>query len=167
MNPGKILIADKDGVYLLKLTGDVRVTLCSSISDYIEKIFSGDKPREIYVDLIEAEGLDSTTLGLLTKLALHCRASLGMKPKLMCVNPGILRVLESMALDELFDILMSGDTADLEVREMDTVDADEDQIRQQVLDAHKILVEHNPGLWSEFVDLIATLEEDDSRQGRD
>ncbi len=160
MNPGKILVADQDGIYLLKLTGDVRVTLCASISDYIERIFSGQTPREIYVDLIEAEGVDSTTLGLLAKLALYCQEKLGFKAKLLCVNRSILRILESMELDELFDILVTPDSLKLETLELGQVDPSEEKMRKQVLDAHKLLVKLNPKLWYEFEDLITALDDD-------
>jgi anti-anti-sigma factor len=105
LNEGRILVAEHDGVYLLKLDGDVRLTLCSSISQYLEKIFSCRIPSEVYVDLLDAECVDSTTLGLLARLAIHTQRVFGFKTRLLCVNRNILRVFEAMDIDGLFEIL--------------------------------------------------------------
>src|SRR5690606_11256252 len=143
VSSGKILVAQQEGVYLLKLTGDVRVTLCASINDYIEKIFSGPPATAVYVDLLEAEGVDSTTLGLLAKLAVHCIDVLGIKAGLLCVNRNILRILESMELDELFVLLGMPASPELPLRDITPNAGDEpdhELVRRQVLEAHKLLV---------------------------
>lgn len=163
MSSGRILVARQGGVYLLKLTGDVRVTLCTSIADYIEQIFTGPPATDVYVDLLEAEGIDSTMLGMLAKLAVHCIDQLHIKARMLCVNRNILRVLESMELDELFEILGLPKTPDMPVRDItpdEGQEPDHDTIRQQVLEAHKLLVKLNPKLMGEFVALINTLEGD-------
>lgn len=163
MSNGRILIAEQEGIYLLKLTGDVRVTLCASISDYIERIFSGASVKEVYVDLLEAEGLDSTTLGLLAKLAIYCIDKLHIKVKLLCLNRNILRVIESMELEEFFDVLGLPEAPELattDVTPEEGEEPDHEELRQQVLEAHKLLVKLKPELMGEFVDLIHSLEVD-------
>lgn len=163
MSSGRILVAQQGGVYLLKLTGDVRVTLCASVTDYINQIFSGPPATDVYVDLLEAEGIDSTMLGMLAKLAVHCIDELHIKARMLCVNRNILRVLESMELDELFEILGLPTSPDIPVTDI-TPDSDQepelDTLRQQVLEAHKLLVKLNPKLMGDFVALINTLEGD-------
>ena len=67
MREGRILAADHNGAYALKLVGDVRVNLCSAIDDYLEHMFNDPGFESVMVDLCEAEGIDSTTLGLLAK----------------------------------------------------------------------------------------------------
>jgi anti-anti-sigma factor len=159
MSRGKILVAEKDGIYLLKLKGDVRVTLCASISEYIQKIFKGNKVKEVYVDLLEAECIDSTTLGLLAKLAIHTQQDFNLRTQLLCVNDDILRILDAMDIDGLFDILgLQHQVSNMKAEEIDPVDADESSVRQQVLEAHKLLVKLNPELMKEFYDLISSLE---------
>ncbi len=161
MTEGRILVAEKDGIYLLKLCGDVRVTLCASISEYLEHIFTGDPVTEVYVDLLEAECIDSTTLGLLAKLAIHTQEAFGLRTRLLCVNPNILRIFEAMDIDGLFDILGLPNKPVLEPEEVSPGELDENQIRHQVLEAHKLLVKLNPALMGEFVDLITSLESQD------
>jgi len=155
---GRILVAEKEGVYLLKLKGDIRVTLCASISEYIEKIFSGKRPREVYVDLLEAEGVDSTTLGLLAKLAIHTRDQFGLATRLLCMSSDILRVFEAMDIASLFDIAGISDQPELYPSEIIPDELDEETLRTHVLEAHRLLVELNPKLMTEFFDLIISLE---------
>ncbi len=104
MNSGKILVSDQLGNHLLKFTGDVRVTLCGTLNRYIETIFGSKNVKRVVVDMLDAEGLDSTTLGLLAKLGLHCRKQYGLNVEVFCQNSSILRTLESMSFDEIFDI---------------------------------------------------------------
>ena len=158
MTKGRILVAENDGIYLLKLTGDVRVTLCASIAEYLDRVFSGKTPREVYVDLFEAECVDSTTLGLLARLALFTTEKYGFRTRLLCNNPSILRVFQAMDIDGLFDILDTDVAPDMEPAEIDPGEPDEDELRQQVLEAHKLLVKLNPELMGEFYDLITSLE---------
>lgn len=163
---GKILVAQKDGVYLLKLTGDVRVTLCTSLADYIDRVFTSQPATDVFVDLLEAQGIDSTTLGLLAKLAVHCIDNLGFKARLLCVNHDILRIIESMELEDLFEVLGIPDAPQLPLCDVTPPEGelpDMEEVRQQVLEAHRLLVTLNPGLMGEFVDLINALEQEDDR----
>ena len=66
---GRILAAEHEGAYALKMVGDVRVSLCATIDDYLQHMFEDSSFDSVLVDLCEAEGIDSTTLGLLAKLA--------------------------------------------------------------------------------------------------
>ena len=36
MSDGRILVAEQDGVYVLKFLGDVRLTLCPSLDQYLD-----------------------------------------------------------------------------------------------------------------------------------
>ena len=55
--------------------------------------------------MLEAEGLDSTTLGLMAKLGLHCRKEYGINVQVFCQNPSILRTLDCMGFEDIFDII--------------------------------------------------------------
>lgn len=177
MEPGKILIAENDGNYLVKLVGYVRLTLCTSLNRYIDGIFKSSNgniaadganhvlANNVLIDLCDTEGLDSTTLGLLAKLALHCQREFKLKPLLFCANPGIVRELEVMAIDAYFDIVASpcdaGASSDM-LQELPEAEAAPELVRDQVLDAHRLLVELNPACEKDFADLISTLEQEAS-----
>ena len=160
MSAGKILVSDVQGNYLIKFIGDVRVTLCGSLNRYMETIFGSRDVKNVVVDMLEAEGLDSTTLGLLAKLGLHCRKQYGVDVQVFCQNPSILRTLDCMGFDELFDIIQQVPTISAKLHNITSVNPEVDEIRRQVLEAHKLLVQLNPKNSSEFTDLIRALESD-------
>ncbi|MGK2913198.1 MAG: STAS domain-containing protein [Porticoccaceae bacterium] len=159
MGKCKILVGQCDGVYLIRMEGDVRLTLCASLNRYIDGIFNDKQARNVLVDLLDAKGVDSTTLGLLAKMALFSAQRFEVKPTLFCTDETILRTLEAMSLDGLFDIIRSRPPALAGVVELRCTDTDEEEIRQQVLAAHKLLIKINPACEGEFIDLISTLED--------
>jgi len=160
LSAGKIFVSDEEGNYLIKFVGDVRVTLCGSLNRYMETIFGSHDVKNVVVDLLEAQGLDSTTLGLLAKLGLHCRKQYGIDVQVFCQNPSILRTLDCMGFDELFDIIQQVPTISAKLHNITSVNPEVDEIRRQVLEAHKLLVQLNPKNSSEFTDLIRALESD-------
>ncbi len=160
MSVGKILVSDEHGNYLLKLIGDVRVTLCGSLNHHMETIFGRQDVKKVIVDMLEAEGLDSTTLGLMAKLGLYCRKEYGINVQVFCQNPSILRTLDCMGLEEIFDIIQEVPTINAELHSIESVSPEVDEIRRQVVEAHRLLMELNPDNSKEFTDLIRALESD-------
>ena len=159
MSQGKILISDKADHYLLKLVGDVRLTLSGTLNRYMEVLFGQNQVQSVVVDMLDADGVDSTTLGLIAKLGLHCRECYHMNVKLFCKNPSIIRTLECMGFDEIIDIFQqSPNDLDAELRSLDEVPSAVDEVRKQVLEAHKLLLKLNPKNSAEFTDLINALE---------
>lgn len=166
MSRGKILVADERSDYLLKFVGDVRLNLCTSLNRYMQALFKKDKVNRVVVDMLDAEGVDSTTLGLIAKMGLYCRKHYQTNVQLFCDNPSILRTLSCMGLDEIIDVLdreldsqLDSDLGDY-LEESSGSDAAVDEIRQHVLEAHRVLSQINPNGGEEFADLISALERD-------
>jgi anti-anti-sigma regulatory factor len=125
----------------------------------MEILFGKNQVKSVVVDMLDAEGVDSTTLGLIAKLGLHCRECYQMNVKLFCQNPSIIRTLECMGFDEIIDIFQqSPDDFDTELQSLEEVSAGVDEIRQQVIESHKLLLRLNPQNSAEFTDLINALE---------
>ena len=102
---GRILVAEHDGVYMIKFEDDVRLTLCATVDDYLDSMFADDNFRGVVVDLNDTSGIDSTSLGLLAKLSIQAEKRFGFVPTLVCTNPDITRILLSMGFDDVFDII--------------------------------------------------------------
>ena len=64
----KILQAEKQGIYVLKFIGEIRLNLCSTLDNLVESITSDPAFKTVVIDLTETEVIDSTTLGLLAKI---------------------------------------------------------------------------------------------------
>lgn len=155
---GRILAAEHDGAYALKLVGDVRVNLCSTIDDYFLHMFEDPDLVSVTVDLSEAEGLDSTTLGLLAKLALRFRKQFGLRPALYSCNKGINRLLGSMAFGKIFDIREESCLNPEDIDEIPTHGDDAEAVREKVIEAHRILMDISEENRDRFRDLMIVLE---------
>ena len=105
MSPGKIEVANQDGVYIIKLSGDVRLNLCSALENYLEAMFLDDQFKTIFIDLSNAVGVDSTTLGQLAKISIVSQAKFGLLPTIISPREDIMRVLLSMGFDSVFYII--------------------------------------------------------------
>ena len=159
MEAGKILVSQHDGTYVIKLVGDVRVTLCTTLNNYIETIFKGGNVSEVVVDMLDTDGVDSTTLGLLAKLAIHCNGSFNIKPTVFCPDESLYHTLDIMGLDDVFDIVQDSLKTIENFEELPTTSIDEREARERVLEAHRLLSKLNEKNKQEFVDLINTLEQ--------
>lgn len=161
MSIGRILAGSHEGVYLVKLEGDVRLTLCSAIDRYLDAMFEDPNFRSVLVDLNSASAVDSTTLGLLAKLSVESQKRFQSIPALFCESPDLLRVLQSMGFDDVFQISAQAPTSTAGLSELPAVEASQAEVRDRVLDAHRNLMQLNDSNRLAFRDLVSALESDD------
>lgn len=158
MSSGKILVAEHKGVNVIKMVGDVRLTLCVSFDSFIDGMFVADSFCSVLFDLSEAQAIDSTTLGLMAKISLSADKRCCQKPVVLSNNPSITRLLESMGFEDIFDIVADAKLPFAGVRELPVGTANEDQVKTRVLEAHRILMELNETNSDTFRELVETLE---------
>lgn len=159
MQPGHIFVAEQDGVNIIRMVGDVRLTLCISFDNFIEHMFAEADFHSVIFDLRQAQGLDSTTLGLMAKISVTCQELYHRIPLIISPDPGINRIMESMGFDDIFDIV-SGVRNDLgTTEELPVVELDEQVTRGKVLEAHKVLMSLNESNRQTFRDLVECLEQ--------
>jgi anti-anti-sigma regulatory factor len=157
---GRILVADHLGVYVIKMVGDVRLTLCVSFDQYIETLFGKNDFCTILFDLSEAEGLDSTTLGLIAKIAVKSESVKNIQPIVLCSSTDIIKLLTSMGIDSVCQIIDTPpqDYCPTEAFSgLSVCDADEDTVKEKVLEAHCVLMGLNESNRETFKDLVQTL----------
>ena len=143
---------------MLRLVGDVRLTLCTSIDDYFQHMFEDPEFASVLVDLCDAEGIDSTTLGMLAKLALTVQERYGFKPAIYSCEPGINRLLQSMAFNQIFEVHEEACSNPEVVQEIPTVPGSEEAVKTKVIEAHKLLMGISEENRERFKDLITALE---------
>jgi len=157
MNPGKIEVASSRGIYVIKLSGDVRLNLCSSLERYVDDMFESKEFKTVLIDLSEAEGVDSTTLGQLAKISILCRENHGLVPSIITPREDITRILLSMGFDKVFYLIGEVPAHISELDELRCDQVGEDEMKAKVIEAHKILMslnEHNREAFSELVDSL-------------
>jgi anti-anti-sigma regulatory factor len=140
------------------MVGDVRLTLCTRIDDYFQHMFDDPEFASVWVDLCEAEGIDSTTLGLLAKLALQVNERFGFKPAIYSCDPGINRLLKSMGFQRLFELREEVCSSPADVNEIPLVEGSEEAVKQKVIEAHHVLMGLSDENRVRFRDLMTALE---------
>lgn len=153
----KILFAQHERKHVLKFVGDIRVNVAPTITAYLEKV-GDDEIEAIVIDLKSTTCMDSTCLGLLAKIALASKQKLGTEPTLVTTNPDVTRVIDSMGFDQLFLLIREDAHTCDEAIELPTRVMNEEQLKKQVLDAHKTLMKLNQHNEECFRDLVNALE---------
>jgi anti-anti-sigma factor len=151
-------VAQHDGVYLLKFVGDVRVTLCAAVDGFIDAMMDDPNFKSILVDLSRTDGIDSTSLGILAKLSIRSRERLGCVPTLISTRPDITRLLRTMGFDDVFQIVERPIESKEQFGELPACECTEEDMRERVLEAHRILMSLNEDNREAFRDLVEALE---------
>lgn len=158
MKGAKIMVAADEGVHVLKFVGDVRVTLGNTIDRYLEELLCCRSFRSVVIDLRETTGIDSTSLGLLAKIAIATEEKFGIVPTIISDNPDITRVLVSMGFDKVFVIVDKPVCSMTQLAELPIHALSECDMRKKVLEAHHLLMTLNEGNRLKFRDLVSALE---------
>lgn len=160
MTSGEVFAAFVNGVHVLRLTGDVRLNLCSAFEHYLDEILKRSDFTNVVIDLSDAQGVDSTTLGQIAKVAIICRERFDITPTIASPNPSITRILLSMGFDQVFHIVDQAFTTDVEFDRWVAGSVDQEEAREQVIAAHKVLMSMNDANANTFKALVDSLEAD-------
>ena len=160
MSSGRILVATVGHVPILKFSGDVRVLMSSALDNYFSSLYQKPVLDRMIVDMTETQGIDSTALGLIAKMAIQLRNRFNVSPTIVSTNPDITRILKSMSIDLICNIVESMDSGETEFDELNQMDETEDTVRQKVIEAHQTLMALSDENKAEFQDLISVLKAD-------
>lgn len=158
MFSGRILYAVHNGTYVIKLCGDVRVPMCTSLDGFLEKMFADTDLNSVLVDLTRTDTIDSTALGLIAKIAVFLRERRDRKPVILSTNPDVNRVLYSMGFDRVFIILESAVRDDQSLDELPEVEPSQQELTRSVIEAHRVLMGMNEKNKETFRNLVDALE---------
>lgn len=156
--PGRILVGSHEGVYILLFEGDVRLTLCTAVDGYLEKMFKDKSFKSVVVNLSRTQSIDSTSLGLLAKLSIQADKLFNYRPTLVSTQVDVTRILMSMGFDDVFNIVEEPLEHKEQLGELPVIKSSREDVRQRVLEAHKTLMAMNETNRDAFHDLVVTLE---------
>lgn len=164
MMPGTIKTAEREGVHVIKMEGDVRLTLCLAFDEYIEDMLDSPGYDSVIFDLTRAHAIDSTTLGLMAKFSIKSAQHGQESPIVVSNNPSITRILVSMGFDDIFRIVdrekfytpLTADNDDIAI--VAEQNGKEMEIQKKVLEAHHFLMDMNEQNRSTFEELMESLE---------
>lgn len=163
---GRIVVGEHQGVYVIRYEGDVRVTLCGSFDHFLQVMLNNPEFNCVLVDLSDAIAIDSTSLGVLAKLSIGVQKKTGELPALICVDPGILRILSNMGFDDVFTLVDKNQHGSTPLAVLPvSPELTEADLLERVIDAHHVLMSMSERNQNAFKDLVAALESE--RSGSD
>ncbi|WP_447528316.1 STAS domain-containing protein [Vreelandella sp. TE19] len=161
---GRIKAAFDSGVFILKLCGDVRLTLCATLDVQAQRLADTPGLEAVMIDLREATNVDSSALGFLAKVAMAVKGRLDHLPTIIANNPDIQKMLDVMGFNRFFTLidapLQPG--LDASLTELPEIPSDEEGLRDRILEAHRILMHMNEHNREQFQPLVEMLESQDS-----
>jgi anti-anti-sigma factor len=145
MEPGAAFYVKQGDTYVIKLVGDVRYTMGCVLGDFLDGLFAQVDYNDIVVDLIDAHSIDSTSLGLLARIANFSHQRFAHKTTLLSTNPDINQILDNLGFYEIFNIRDTGETTSAMLHELAIPHpCDKDTLTRIVYEAHRTLSELNP-----------------------
>lgn len=163
MHEGRLKAAFDAGVFVLKLYGDVRLTLCATLDNEAQRLARMPGLRVVIVDLRDATNVDSTALGFLAKVAMAVQGHVERPPTIVADHPDIRRMLDVMGFSRYFTLVREPITELGSLSDVPEVEADEREIQQRILESHRILMRMNEHNREEFQPLVELLEAQESK----
>jgi anti-anti-sigma regulatory factor len=156
---GRLKAAFEAGVFVLKLCGDVRLTLCTTLDNEAQRLAAMPGLQALLIDLREATNVDSTALGFLAKVALAVQGRIEHAPTIVVDNPDVRQMLDVMGFSRYFTLVNAPLTEPGELDDLPALESDEEDLQQRILEAHRILMRMSEHNREEFQPLVELLEE--------
>lgn len=144
MDEGAAFYAKQGTTYIVKLAGEIRYTMGCALADFLDGLFARADYDDIVVDITQTRSIDSTSLGLLAKIANFSRERFGRKTTLLSTDPDVNQLLETMGFYEIFDIRDTGETISETLRRLAIEAPCKEELTRIVFEAHRTLSELNP-----------------------
>jgi anti-anti-sigma factor len=162
MDNDKVLHATRDEVHVLRFIGNIRYPMSPSIDHFLQRILSESNPAGFIIDLTETESIDSTNLGLLARLAGWMRAHDRQRITIVSNRADINSLLNSMALDEVFDIIEDTCLETDAEREVPQQSVDKEALSRTLIKTHRALMDLNEHNRKTFEDVVSALEKNET-----
>ena len=145
---------------VLRLVGEVRYTLGTDLDRFIDGVFAKGRCREMLIDLTASESIDSTSLGLLAKIANLLRCT-GRKATIVSTNPDIDRTLETVGFDQVFHILHDNVAGERCEECVPSGSGTKNEMATVILNAHRVLCDLNEDNREMFQSVVDALDPPD------
>ncbi len=162
---GSITASNQGREIYLKLSGELRVTVCMSLNHCIDNFLELKNVDSVIVDLVDAGQADSTIMGLLARFAIECQRRFQVRPMLWCQMED-LRKLMAMSLDEVYDLVTFTREQEsatrnyrqlIQLQSMSTDDVDAPGLRETIIEAHNRLIALDSDQADQFMAVVEAL----------
>ncbi len=129
----------------------------------IDQMFVDADFKTVLIDLADAEGIDSTTLGQLAKISIISKEKFDLVPSIISPREDIMRILLSMGFDKVFYLIGDMPEQISDLNELTCEHVDEELLRDRVIAAHEILMSLNDDNKNTFQELVDCLQMKNNR----
>lgn len=157
MEDGTAFYAKQGNTYILKLVGEVRCTMGCALGGFLDGLFARSDCEDIVVDLTETDSIDSTSLGLLARIANFSRDRFARKTTLLSTNPDVNQVLETVGFYDIFTIRDTGETISETLQQLAIQPPNKEELTRIIYEAHCTLSELSLRNQEAFKDVIDNL----------
>jgi len=157
MTTGQAFYAKQGTTYVIKLVGEIRYTMGCSLDDFLNRLFAKGDYTDILVDLTEAISVDSTSLGLLAKIANFMRMRYDRKVTLISTNADINQMLDNVGFYQVFNICDDRAACVEATQQLPLEEISKPQLTRTVYEAHALLSELNERNRDSFKGVVEAL----------
>jgi anti-anti-sigma factor len=146
-------------VHVFRYFGKVDYMAAPSIRRYFDSLLARGGVSGLVFDLTEADGLDSTNLGLMARVNQRATGLNAAKSLIVSTNDDINAVLRSMGFDQMFRIVTESRAAASGACDaIESVPPSGAEVRETMLEAHRALVCMSDAGRIEFQNVVDCLE---------
>ncbi len=156
MDDNNILYAVNDNKCVFKLIGQIRYMMSTCFNNAIEMIFEEKETKTFIIDLTKTTYIDSTSLGLVAKIALCCYNRKLKRPVIVSTNNEVTEVIKSMGFEQAF-VIMSTLEDDDENNFIPVTCKTKTELNETLLEAHQILMDMNENNRDKFKNVVDLL----------
>jgi anti-anti-sigma factor len=157
MTAGKAFYVKQSNTYVIKLVGDIRYTMGCSLDDFLNQLFENMDFDDIVVDLGETTCIDSTSLGLLAKIANFMQDRFAKKTTLISTDKDINQLLDSVGFYAVFNICEQCPTCSEGSLRLSISDPSKTELTKTMFEAHSRLSELNDNNREIFKNVVEAL----------
>jgi anti-anti-sigma factor len=158
MASGSARYANDAGAWVLRLAGDVRHPLAPALNALLDRAFEDTALTRFVIDLSAAEGIDSTCLGILARIANHLSGRGLGRPAIISPNADVTTLLRVVCFDRLFHLVADPPIDPQRLEPVAAQAADERDMLALILEAHRRLCAIDARTHTVFQDVVTALE---------
>lgn len=164
MSAGSVFYAKLGNAYVLRFVGDIRYTLGCALDEFLDRLFERRDFDNILIDLREATSIDSTSLGLLARVANFQRGEFGKRTTIVSTNADINETLDSVGFDQVFSVCHDPDGCPPAHEPLRVSPPSPTELSDTMYEAHRLLSDLNERNRNAFRDVLDLLKESAGRK---
>lgn len=156
--PGTIRYAYANDVWFIKCSGIVCHPLGPILNSLIDSALATLGSKNFVVDLSEANSIDSTCLGILTRIATRRTPTGTSKPLIITGGGNIAKTLQVVRFDLLFELVDKANAMPQYTKIAANFSLEQREMLNLMLDAHKRLCAIDAETHAVFKEVVDTLQ---------